>query len=220
MSIDYQAGADGIATLTWQMSDVPMNVLNAASMAAYAAAVRRAIADPAIKGVIVTSAKPEFIAGGDLNMLLAFSDAQAMMRFTEDLHALMRGIEKSGKPFVAALNGSALGGGYEVALATAQGALQAQIEAEGFHYFPIRLDRGSTNPIAEARSVASVTAVMARFRPDVVHLVAHKLVLYGSIAAALTRPRGAPTPRSASCARRRSARRPPTQRRRPATRRR
>lgn len=77
--------------------------------------------------------------------------------------------------------------GYEVALATAQGALQAQIEAEGFHYFPIRLDRGSTNPIAEARSVASVTAVMARFRPDVVHLVAHKLVLYGSIAAALTR---------------------------------
>ncbi len=116
MSIDYQAGADGIATLTWQMSDAPMNVLNAASMAAYAAAVRRAIADPAIKGVIVTSAKPEFIAGGDLNMLLAFSDAQAMMRFTEDLHALMRGIEKSGKPFVAALNGSALGGGYEVAM--------------------------------------------------------------------------------------------------------
>jgi len=116
MSIDYQAGADGIATLTWQMSDVPMNVLNAASMAAYAAAVRRAIADPAIKGVIVTSAKPEFIAGGDLNMLLAFSDAQAMTRFTEELHGLMRGIEKSGKPFVAALNGSALGGGYEVAL--------------------------------------------------------------------------------------------------------
>ncbi|HET9821555.1 MAG TPA: 3-hydroxyacyl-CoA dehydrogenase NAD-binding domain-containing protein, partial [Burkholderiaceae bacterium] len=116
MSIDYQAGADGIATLTWQMSDAPMNVLNAASMAAYADAVQRAIADPAVKGVIVTSGKPEFIAGGDLNMLLAFDDAQAMTRFTEELHALMRGIEKSGKPFVAALNGSALGGGYEVAL--------------------------------------------------------------------------------------------------------
>lgn len=56
MSIDYQAGADGIATLTWQMSDAPMNVLNAASMAAYADAVQRAIADPAVKGVIVTSA--------------------------------------------------------------------------------------------------------------------------------------------------------------------
>ncbi|NUZ08595.1 3-hydroxyacyl-CoA dehydrogenase NAD-binding domain-containing protein [Piscinibacter koreensis] len=116
MSIDYQAGADGIATLTWQMSDAPMNVLNAASMAAYADAVQRAIADPAVKGVIVTSGKPEFIAGGDLNMLLAFDDAQAMTLFTEELHALMRGIEKSGKPFVAALNGSALGGGYEVAL--------------------------------------------------------------------------------------------------------
>ena len=41
MSIDYQADADGIATLTWRMSDAPMNVLNAASMAAYAGAVRR-----------------------------------------------------------------------------------------------------------------------------------------------------------------------------------
>jgi glycosyltransferase involved in cell wall biosynthesis len=77
--------------------------------------------------------------------------------------------------------------GYDVGLATAQGDLQPRIEAEGFRYFPIRLDRGSTNPLAEARSVASVTAVMVRFRPDVVHLVAHKLVLYGSIAAALTR---------------------------------
>ncbi|MEZ4323712.1 MAG: glycosyltransferase family 4 protein [Polyangiales bacterium] len=77
--------------------------------------------------------------------------------------------------------------GYDVGLATAQGDLQARIEAEGFRYFPIQLDRGSTNPFAEAGSVASVTAVMARFRPDVVHLVAHKLVLYGSIAAALTR---------------------------------
>ncbi|MCB9626773.1 MAG: glycosyltransferase family 4 protein [Sandaracinaceae bacterium] len=79
--------------------------------------------------------------------------------------------------------------GYEVAVATAAGELQGRIEAEGFRYFPIQLDRGSTNPLAEAGSVASVTAVLARFRPDVVHLVAHKLVLYGSIAAALT---GAP----------------------------
>ncbi len=82
---------------------------------------------------------------------------------------------------------AALRAGYDVAIATAKGELSAEIEAKGFRHFEIDLDRGSTNPLAEARSVASVTRVMARYRPDVVHLVAHKLVLYGSIAATLTR---------------------------------
>ena len=117
MTIDYKLDADGIATITWAMQDVPMNVLNGQSIPAFADAVRRAIADAAVKGVIVTSSKPEFIAGADLNMMLAITDVASMMDFVNQLHALMRGIEKSGKPFVAALNGTTLGGGYEVALA-------------------------------------------------------------------------------------------------------
>ncbi|MDP3615271.1 MAG: enoyl-CoA hydratase/isomerase family protein, partial [Rubrivivax sp.] len=117
MTIDYTTGADGIATLTWNMADAPMNVLNERSMAAFGEAVRKAVADPQVKGVIITSARPEFIAGADLNMMLAIEDAPGMMRFVTDLHALMRGIETGGKPFVAAINGTALGGGYEVALA-------------------------------------------------------------------------------------------------------
>ncbi|MFZ2394300.1 enoyl-CoA hydratase/isomerase family protein, partial [Rhodoferax sp.] len=103
--IDYKLDADGIATLTWAMQDVPMNVLNGQSIPAFTEAVRKAVADAAVKGVIVTSSKPEFIAGADLNMMLAITDVAGMMDFVTQLHALMRGIEKSGKPFVAALNG-------------------------------------------------------------------------------------------------------------------
>ena len=71
MTIDYKLDADGIATITWAMQDVPMNVLNGQSIPAFADAVRRAIADAAVQGVIVTSSKPEFIAGADLNMMLS-----------------------------------------------------------------------------------------------------------------------------------------------------
>ena len=87
------------------------------SMAAFDEAASMAVADPQVKGVIITSARPEFIVGADLNMMLAIEDAPGMMRFVTDLHALMRGIETGGKPFVAAINGTALGGGYELALA-------------------------------------------------------------------------------------------------------
>ncbi len=63
MTIDYKLDADGIATITWAMQDVPMNVLNQQSIPAFADAVKRAQADSAVKGVIVTSAKADFIAG-------------------------------------------------------------------------------------------------------------------------------------------------------------
>ena len=80
---------------------------------------------------------------------------------------------------------AAQGAGYDVAIATAPGERGEDIRRLGMQHYTITLDRGSTNPLAEARSVASITRVLADFRPDVVHLVAHKLVLYGSIAAAL-----------------------------------
>ncbi|PKO66176.1 MAG: 3-hydroxyacyl-CoA dehydrogenase [Betaproteobacteria bacterium HGW-Betaproteobacteria-16] len=115
--VDYTVDADGIATLTWNVADRPMNVLNTASIAAFDEAVNRAVADTAVRGVIVTSARPEFLAGGDLEFIRTISSAQQSMDITGPLSGTLRRIEKSGKPFVAAINGAALGGGLEVCLA-------------------------------------------------------------------------------------------------------
>jgi 3-hydroxyacyl-CoA dehydrogenase/enoyl-CoA hydratase/3-hydroxybutyryl-CoA epimerase len=115
--IDYELGADGIAVIAWNMVERSMNVLNDASVARFAALVEAAIKDAAVKGVIVTSKKRDFLAGADLTELGRSADAASLMAFTTRFRALMRAMEKSGKPFCAAINGTALGGGYEIALA-------------------------------------------------------------------------------------------------------
>ncbi len=108
---------DGIATIIWNVADRPMNVLNDASIAAFESAVRKVIADQALKGVIISSSWPEFVVGADLDSLRGVSDPAQAMKIAGRLSSLFREIETAGKPFVAAINGSALGGGYEICLA-------------------------------------------------------------------------------------------------------
>ncbi len=108
---------DGIATIIWNVADRPMNVLNDASIAAFESAVRKVIADQALKGVIISSSRPEFVVGADLDTLRGVSDPAQAMKIAGRLSSLFREIERAGKPFVAAINGSALGGGYEICLA-------------------------------------------------------------------------------------------------------
>src|SRR5690606_3038694 len=115
--IDYKIDADGIATLTWNVADRPMNVLNAASIAAFDAAVKRAIGDAGVKGVIVTSSRPEFVAGGDLDLIRTIRTPEEAFAAPGPVSATLRLLETSGKPFVAAINGTALGGGLEICLA-------------------------------------------------------------------------------------------------------
>ena len=66
--------ADGIATITWDLPGKSMNVLTEEGIAELDAAVDAALADPAVKGLVITSAKPDFAAGMDLNVLAGMKD--------------------------------------------------------------------------------------------------------------------------------------------------
>ncbi len=77
--------------------------------------------------------------------------------------------------------------GYEVVVATRVEHRGADIEAEGFKLIPINLRRRSRNPFRELAAIAEIARIYRRERPDIVHHVAIKPVLYGSLAAMLAR---------------------------------
>lgn len=121
--ISYQVKG-GIAIITWDMPGRSANVLNEESILAFSAAALDAADDPKVHGIIITSAKNDFIAGADLSMLQRFADGEvdppdSFYWFAlngEGLNTALRRLETCGKPVVAAINGSALGGGMEVCL--------------------------------------------------------------------------------------------------------
>ena len=114
--MNYSVDADGIATVEWDLPGRSQNVMNDDSIKAWVEAMDKAIADPAVKGIIVTSAKKDFIAGGDLDMLLKMKSAAEVVGWAQGFHAACRRFETSGKPAACAMPGSALGGGLEVAM--------------------------------------------------------------------------------------------------------
>ena len=118
-TIQYSSSPDGIVQLLLDAPGEPVNTMNAAFQADLAATVDRLEADKAsIKGVIMTSAKSTFFAGGDLRALVAVKLEKAD-EFFDSIQAMkvnLRRLEKLGRPVVAAINGAALGGGLELAL--------------------------------------------------------------------------------------------------------
>ncbi|HEY0676570.1 MAG TPA: enoyl-CoA hydratase-related protein, partial [Immundisolibacter sp.] len=115
--IDYRVDEDGIAILIWDVPGASVNTLTDASTAAYVAAVDKALADPAVKGIVVTSAKKDFIAGADVQDFLADRSVAKLEAGSRAINKVFRRLETAGKPMVAAINGTALGGGLELALA-------------------------------------------------------------------------------------------------------
>ena len=114
----YQKDVDGIVTITMDMTG-PVNAMNDEFGAAMAATMDQLESEDGLRGVILASAKKTFFAGGDLKMLLAVESGQEGEFFAsvEESKALLRRLEKLPVPVVAAINGAALGGGFELALA-------------------------------------------------------------------------------------------------------
>lgn len=116
--INYQLNDNGIAIFTLNNPHKSANIINQTFAEHLLTLIQQSKTNAQVKGIIITSAKKTFMAGGDLEYLYNLRhDAKAVFQEAEALKAVLRQLETIGKPVVAAINGSALGGGYELALA-------------------------------------------------------------------------------------------------------
>ncbi|SIO44561.1 3-hydroxyacyl-CoA dehydrogenase [Rhodovulum sp. ES.010] len=127
----YEVDADGVGTITWDVPGRSMNVMSRQGFEELDAHIDTALADDAVKGVVITSAKKDFAGGMDLNVIAKMRDeagdnpAKGLFEGVMGMHAILRKIERGGmddknrggKPIAAALPGTALGIGLELPLA-------------------------------------------------------------------------------------------------------
>src|ERR1700742_1310950 len=125
-----ETDADGIALVTWDTPGRSMNVLDETSISELEAIVKETTDDAKVKGVVLTSGKEALSAGADLSMMEGMSRGyaetlkskgevaanQLLFDQSRRFSQAFRSIETSGKPWVAAINGLALGGGFEITL--------------------------------------------------------------------------------------------------------
>ncbi|MCZ4498409.1 MAG: 3-hydroxyacyl-CoA dehydrogenase [Marmoricola sp.] len=120
-AVKYERGSDGIVILTLDDPTSSANTMNDLYKASMVEAIDRLYAEKDdVTGVIITSAKKTFFAGGNLKSMMSATpeDADEIYALSQGIKADLRKLELFGKPVVAAINGAALGGGLEIALAT------------------------------------------------------------------------------------------------------
>src|SRR3984893_2726244 len=181
----FDVDADGIATVTWDMPDRSMNVINLTVIEELSAIVEKVAGDAAIKGAVITGGKDPFCAGADLTLLDQFGqvfaemartqgeEAAAAMLFEESrkLSLLYRRLETSGKPWVAAINGTAVGGGFELCLACHHRIAAANPKTRlGLPEVKVALFPGAGGTQRIARMLAPVDALQMLLKGDQLRL--------------------------------------------------
>src|SRR4051794_33116759 len=163
-TIKWDKGEDGIVVLTLDDPNQSANTMNAAYIASMGATVERLEAEKDdIKGVVITSAKKTFFAGGDLNDLLAVTREQSaeFAAGIREVKAQLRRLETLGVPVVAAINGAALGGGLEITLACHHRVIVDDPKAKlGFPEVKLGLLPGAGGVVRTVRMFGIVDALM------------------------------------------------------------
>jgi len=161
-TIRYDIDAQGIATLTFDAPDAPVNTMTELWQREMIEAVERLHADrERIGGVLLASAKTTFFAGAQLKNLLKLraEDAAEGFRGIEAIKRAYRRLETLGRPVVALLNGAALGGGWEVALAAhARFALDEPAIRFGMPEVTLGLIPGATGIVKTVRLLGLLAA--------------------------------------------------------------